>query len=160
MRVKVFCDGSSTGGWGPGGWGIVMCFEDGTTVEACGGEEDTTNQRQELTAVCEALERVEPGSHVMIVCDAAYVVNCIRQQWYVKWRANGWRNSHKDPVANRDLWERLLEAVKRPAGIYWKKVKGHQKGVGKYKNGNDRADELAVAAKKKIQQQMEERKVG
>ncbi len=52
------------------------------------------------------------------------------------------------PVANRDLWERLLQATRRHREVRWKKVKGHQKGVGPHRAGNDRADELAVAAKK------------
>jgi ribonuclease HI len=50
-------------------------------------------------------------------------------------------------VANRDLWERLLEATKRHREVRWKKVKGHSKTPGPHKAGNDRADELAVATK-------------
>jgi len=52
-------------------------------------------------------------------------------------------------VANRDLWERLLEATERHQEVRWKKVKGHSKTAGPHKTGNDRADELAVAAKQK-----------
>jgi ribonuclease HI len=51
-------------------------------------------------------------------------------------------------VVNRDLWERLIEATLRHREVRWKKVKGHQKKAGPHKAGNDRADELAVAAKK------------
>jgi ribonuclease HI len=51
-------------------------------------------------------------------------------------------------VANRDLWERLLKATQRHQEVRWKKVKGHSKTGGAHKTGNDRADELAVAAKK------------
>ena len=50
-------------------------------------------------------------------------------------------------MANRDLWERLLEATKRHREVRWRKVKGHSKTAGLHKSGNDRADELAVAAK-------------
>jgi ribonuclease HI len=51
-------------------------------------------------------------------------------------------------VANRGLWERLLQATRRHREVQWKKVKGHSKRGGAHKSGNDRADELAVAAKK------------
>jgi len=68
------------------------------------------------------------------------VVNCFKQRWHVTWRANGWRNSQKKPVANRDLWEPLIEhALARSVRFRW--VKGH---------GTDRmnawVDELAVLA--------------
>jgi ribonuclease HI len=72
----------------------------------------------------------------------------MRRGWHETWRENGWLNYRKAPVANRDLWERLLEATRRHQEVRWKKVKGHQKSRGPHKRGNDRADELAVAAKK------------
>jgi ribonuclease HI len=53
-------------------------------------------------------------------------------------------------VANRDLWERLIEAIDRHLEVQWKKVKGHSKTAGPHKTGNDRADQLAVAAKKMV----------
>ena len=83
-----------------------------------------------------------------IYSDSSYLVNCMRRGWHEKWRENGWLNHRKGPVANRDLWERLLEAVQRHRQVRWKKVKGHSKTGGPHKTGNDRADELAVAAKK------------
>ena len=75
-----------------------------------------------------------------IVSDSTYVVNCFKQRWHATWRANGWRNSQKKPVANRDLWEPLIEqALARNVLFRW--VKGH---------GTDRmnalVDELAVLA--------------
>jgi ribonuclease HI len=72
----------------------------------------------------------------------------MRRGWYRKWQENGWLNHSRSPVANRDLWERLLEATKRHREVRWKKVKGHSKTACRHKAGNDRADELAVAAKK------------
>ena len=79
---------------------------------------------------------------------SSYLINCMRRGWYKKWRENGWLNHIKEPVANRDLWERLLEATQRHQEVRWRKVKAHQKTRGPHKSGNDRADELAVAAKK------------
>jgi ribonuclease HI len=71
----------------------------------------------------------------------------MRKGWHERWRENGWLNRRKESVANRDLWERLLEATRRHREVRWRKVKGHQKGGGAHKTGNDRADALAVAAK-------------
>lgn len=118
------------------------------TEEVSGGERDTTNQRMELTAACVALETIDEGHVVTVYSDSSYLVNCMRRGWHERWRKNGWLNDLNGPVANRDLWERLLQATRRHREVRWKKVKGHQKGVGLHRAGNDRADELAVAAKK------------
>jgi ribonuclease HI len=67
----------------------------------------------EITAACVALERIDEGHIVTIYSDSSYLVNCMRRGWYKKWRENGWLNHRKAPVANRDLWERLLEATRR-----------------------------------------------
>ena len=87
-----------------------------------GGELDTTNQRMELTAVIRALQ-AQPGP-VEIVSDSAYVVNCYLDKWWVGWIRNGWRNSTKKPVANKDLWEPLVqEFASGRVHLSW--VKGH-----------------------------------
>jgi ribonuclease HI len=119
----------------------------GKTREVSGSEQDTTNLRMELTAVCIALEAIDNEHLVTVYSDSSYLVNCMKRGWYTRWRENGWLNHRKAPVANRDLWERLLEATQRHQGVRWRKVKGHSKTGGPHKSGNDRADELAVAAK-------------
>jgi ribonuclease HI len=146
-EVCAYTDGASTGSRGPGGYGVVISWK-GKTEEISGGEQDSTNLRMEITAACVALERIDEGHTVTIYSDASYLVNCMRRGWYKKWRENGWLNHRKAPVANRDLWERLLESTLRHQGVRWRKVKGHSKTQGPHKSGNDRADELAVAAKK------------
>ena len=146
-EVYAYTDGASAGSRGPGGYGIVIRWE-GKTKEISGGEQDTTNLRMELTATCVALETIEEGYTVSVYSDASYLINCMRRGWYNKWRENGWFNYRKDPVANRDLWERLLEATQRYQEVLWRKVRGHSKTGGPHKSGNDQADELAVAAKK------------
>ena len=149
-EANVYTDGSSTGSRGPGGYGAVI-FWKGKTEEISGGEHDTTNLRMEITAACAALEALDEGSTVTVYSDASYLVNCMRRGWHEKWRENGWLNYSKRPVANRDLWERLLTATERHREVRWRKVKGHSKKVGAHKPGNDRADELAVTAKKQIE---------
>ena len=148
-EAHAYTDGSSTGSRGPGGYGALV-YWNGKTEEVSGGEQDTTNLRMELTAACVALETIDEGHVVTVYSDASYLVNCMRRGWHERWRENGWLNRRKGPVANRDLWERLLEAVQRHRQVRWRKVKGHQKSCGAHKAGNDRADALAVAAKKEI----------
>ena len=145
--ANAYTDGSSTGTRGPGGYGAVMTWK-GKTEEISGGEQDTTNLRMELTAACVALETIDQGHVVTVYSDSSYLVNCMRRGWYKKWRENGWLNYRKEPVANRDLWERLLQAAQCHHEVQWRKVRGHSKTGGPNKSGNDRADELAVEAKK------------
>jgi ribonuclease HI len=145
-EAHAYTDGASTGSRGPGGYGAVISWK-GKIEEISGGEQDTTNLRMEITAACVALESIDEGHTVTIYSDSSYVVNCMRRGWHKKWRVNGWLNHRKEPVANRDLWERLLEATQRHREVRWRKVKGHSKRGGAQKSGNDRADKLAVTAK-------------
>ena len=146
-EAHAYTDGSSSGSRGPGGYGAVLIWK-GKTREISGGEPNTTNQRMELTAACVALETIDEGHLVTVYSDSSYLVNCMRRGWYKKWRHNGWLTHLKRAVRNRDLWERLLRATERHREVRWRKVKGHSKRVGPHKSGNDRAEELAVAAKK------------
>ncbi|HEY3495992.1 MAG TPA: ribonuclease H [Polyangiaceae bacterium] len=133
-RTIVYTDGACSGNPGPGGW--AWAVQGGAF--ASGAEPHTTNQRMEIRAALEAL-RALPGA-LEVVSDSTYVVNCFKQRWYVGWHANGWRNSQKKPVANRDLWEPFIElALQRAATFRW--VKGH--GTDPM---NHLVDELAVAA--------------
>jgi len=131
-RTTVYTDGACSGNPGPGGWGWVVPDGEG----AFGGAEQTTNQRMELQAALEAV-RALPGP-LHIVSDSTYVVNCFRDNWWKGWIKRGWKNSQKKPVANRDIWEPLIELYQeRDITFEW--VKGHSGS-----RWNDRADELAV----------------
>jgi ribonuclease HI len=141
-----YTDGASSDSRAPGGYGAVLRWK-GKTEEIKGGEQNITNQKMELTAAYVDLEKMDEGQVVTIYSDSSYLINCMRRGWYKKWQENGWINHPGGPVANRDLWERLLEATKRHREVRWRKVKGHSRTAGPHKAGNDRADELAVAAK-------------
>lgn len=138
-EVIIYTDGACSGNPGPGGWAAILSYQD-AVKEISGGDKHTTNQRMELQAVCEALECLKTACAVRLHSDSAYVVNCIRQRWYASWQKNGWKNSKGDPVQNRDLWERLLQAM-GPHQVEFEKVKGHA-GV----ELNERCDELARQA--------------
>ena len=125
---------------GPGGWGWVV--PDGRW--ASGAEAATTNQRMELTAVLEALRALAGplGGPVEVVSDSTYVVNCFRDRWWGGWLERDWHNSNKQPVANRDIWEPLIELYRAaPHEITFRWVKGHAGD-----EWNDVADRLATAA--------------
>ncbi|NLM46476.1 MAG: ribonuclease HI [Firmicutes bacterium] len=138
-EVIIYTDGACAGNPGPGGYGAVLCYG-GHVRELSGGEENTTNQRMELMAAIAALEQLKYPCRVKLHSDSAYLINAFRQNWFKKWRENGWLNSKKEPVQNRDLWERLLELAQRHS-IEWIKVKGHASDPL-----NNRCDELARSA--------------
>jgi ribonuclease HI len=132
----IYTDGACSGNPGPGGWAWAVAPE-GVPNDS-GGEARSTNQRMEIMAVLEALRSNE--GQLTIVSDSTYVVNCFRDKWYVKWQKNGWKNSQKQPVANKDLWEPLVAlVVARQPTFQW--VKGHSGD-----EMNDLVDQLAVAA--------------
>ncbi|HVV36207.1 MAG TPA: ribonuclease H [Acidimicrobiales bacterium] len=133
----VYTDGACSGNPGPGGWAWVDV--DGPFASGC--ENPSTNQRMEVMAVLEALRHYDAGP-VTIMSDSTYVVNCFRDKWWDGWKRRGWLNAAKKPVANRDLWEPLIELyLSRRDEIAFKWVKGHGRDPM-----NARADELAVAA--------------
>jgi ribonuclease HI len=117
----------------------------GDERELCGGAPSTTNQRMELTAALEGLRSVRGGRRrVDLYSDSAYLVNCFRDRWYLRWRRNGWRNAQGKPVGNRDLWEALIAAAEQHE-VTWHKVAGHAGDVM-----NERADQLARAAIERV----------
>ena len=134
--IKIYTDGACKGNPGKGGWGALIQLG-GESIEIFGGELNTTNNRMELIAVIEALDKVraEP-SRVMVFTDSTYVQKGI-SEWILNWKKNGWRSSSKQPVKNQDLWMRLDE-LKQGMTIEWNWVKGH---AGHPEN--ERADFLA-----------------
>ncbi|NLW92018.1 MAG: ribonuclease HI [Syntrophomonadaceae bacterium] len=144
-QINIYTDGACSGNPGPGGWGAVLFYGEHTR-ELSGGEENTTNQRMELTAVIEALRALKvTGWQVTVHTDSAYIVNAFRQNWIDNWQSNGWRNSKKEAVANQDLWKELIQLMKKNQ-VKIEKVKGHAGD-----RWNERCDELARAAVKKVQ---------
>ena len=137
--MVVYTDGACSGNPGPGGWAAIIIDRDGERVVS-GSAPHTTNQRMELQAVAEGLAAVAAGRRVHIHSDSAYIVNCFREGWWERWEKNGWRNSQKQPVANRDLWERILAEARRH-GVVWHKVPGHADDAL-----NNRVDALARGA--------------
>lgn len=120
--VRIYTDGACRGNPGPGGWGVVLRYGE-TEKRLFGGEQDTTNNRMELSAVIFALEALRRSCHVIVTTDSKYVIQGITE-WMSGWKRRGWKTAAKKPVLNQDLWQRLDELV---AGhdIEWHWVKGH-----------------------------------
>ena len=138
--ITVYTDGACRGNPGRGGWAWAV---PGGRF-ASGAEAATTNQRMEITAALEALRTLtaDGASDVDVVSDSTYVVNCFKDRWWQGWQRRNWKNSQNKPVANRDLWEPLIElAVSSESQVTWRWVKGHSGD-----RWNDRVDELATIA--------------
>lgn len=134
-RVQLYTDGACSGNPGPGGWGVLMLWND-HEKELCEGEFKTTNNRMELMAAIKGLESLKRGMDVDLFTDSIYVRDGITK-WIHKWKENGWLTSAKKPVKNADLWKRL-EVALSPHRVDWHWIKGHDGNPE-----NDRADELA-----------------
>ncbi len=141
-RVKVYTDGACSGNPGKGGWGAIL-LHGGTEKELSGFEGYTTNNRMELTAAIEGLKALKYPCDVELYSDSSYLVNAFANNWIDGWKLNGWRNSSKDEVKNRDLWEQLtgMTGIHR---VRWIKVKGHSDN-----EYNNRCDKLATGEIKK-----------
>ncbi|MEA3275203.1 MAG: ribonuclease HI [Pseudomonadota bacterium] len=133
--VEIFTDGACKGNPGPGGWGALLRYGP-HEKELFGGEADTTNNRMELMAVIQALEAINRPSSVRVTTDSQYVKRGVNE-WMVRWKRNGWRTADRKAVKNRDLWERLDQAMSRH-DLEWHWVRGHTGHAE-----NERADQLA-----------------
>ena len=137
--VIVYTDGACSGNPGPGGWAWAVA-PTGERNDS-GGESHTTNQRMELMAAYRAVEAFhEESCTIRIVSDSNYVVKCFNDGWWRGWHARGWKNSQRQPVANRDLWEPFIELVLARGNVEFEWVKGHSGD-----RMNDFVDVLAVS---------------
>jgi ribonuclease HI len=138
--ITVYTDGACRGNPGPGGWAWAV---PGGPF-ASGADPATTNQRMEIMAALQALRTLtaDGASDVDLVSDSTYVVKCFTDRWWQGWQRRNWMNSQRKPVANRDLWEPLIElAVSSASQVSFRWVKGHSGD-----RWNDRVDELATIA--------------
>ena len=139
MKYKIYTDGACSGNPGPGGWGAVIFDQDNKQKNISGSEKNTTNNRMELLAAIMSLKKIKSNSEVVIFTDSTYVKNGITE-WMKNWKKNGWKNSSKKPVKNKDLWEKL-DKLCEANSVSWKWVKGHSTN-----EFNNLADELATKA--------------
>jgi ribonuclease HI len=148
--VAAACDGACSGNPGPGGWGALLRFSDGSVHELGGAEGATTNNRMELTAALALLRELrelprDPG--LVIRTDSRYLIDGL-QKWLPGWKRKGWRTASGGAVLNRDLWEQLDGS--RIRGLELQHVRGHSGDPD-----NDRCDAIAVAFSRGQRPQLE-----
>jgi ribonuclease HI len=133
--VIAYTDGACSGNPGPGGWAYRLEWPDGKVEEGSGGEVLTTNNREELKAAREALLAVkratngDDGWRVVIRTDSLGVINWLTGRWKRK--------------KNLDLFTTIDPLVDDT--VSFEHVRGHSGDPG-----NERVDELAVAAATEI----------
>jgi ribonuclease HI len=133
------CSGNGTDA-SRGGWAAIVVAPDGSETVLTGGESPCTNNRMELTAALQGLRALPDGAEVELVTDSSYIANAISQGWLESWSRKGWRTAGRQPVANRDLWERMIAELGR-LRVRPTLVRGH---AGH--EANERADRLAQEA--------------
>jgi ribonuclease HI len=127
---------------GEGGWAAIVFDPEGNPIKISGYDESTTNQRMEIMAVIRALSIMPDDIDVVIYSDSQYVCKAFNDHWLDNWIKNGWINSTKKPVANKDLWLWLLANAKYKK-ITMKWVKGHASNIL-----NNECDEMARSISK------------
>lgn len=130
QTVIAYTDGACSGNPGVGAWAYRLEWPDGSVEEAVGSEPQTTNNREELKAVREALlafrRRVDGDSawRIVVRTDSLGVIN---------WLSGSWKRKK-----NLDLYPAIDALI--DARVRFEYVRGHS-GVP----GNERVDALAVA---------------
>ena len=135
-EITIYTDGACKGNPGIGGWGAVIKFSNNIEKRIYGYNNETTNNRMELTAAIMSLSILDEKSKVILYTDSKYLMDGINL-WILKWKKNSWKTSNNKEVKNMDLWKKIDE-LNSYHSVEWNWVKGHS---GNY--GNDQADELA-----------------
>ena len=142
-RIEIFTDGACKGNPGPGGWCAILRYN-GVEKMISGGEKETTNNRMEHIAVLFALKALKEPCHITLQSDSKYVLDSLSKGWVYGWQKKGWKKSDGKPALNVDLWQQLLDEVKKHELDYvW--IKGH---AGHPEN--ERCDAQAVKESEKF----------
>ena len=146
-QVILYTDGACSGNPGIGGYGGILMYG-GYQKEYYGAEENTTNNRMEVTAVIVGLKRLKYPCKVEVYSDSAYTVNAFANGWIYAWMKGGWKKADHKPVLNADLWEELY-ALTKIHEVTFHKVAGHADN-----ELNNRCDELARGAIKELRKSL------
>ena len=145
IAIEAATDGACSGNPGPGGWGGLIIFNDNSELEIGGSEENTTNNRMELTAAIKTLEKLKTyklKENFKLRTDSKYVIEGYTK-WITNWKRNGWKTSSGKSVQNLDLWQKIDQL--RINGLVMEYVKGHSGD-----KQNDRVDKIATNYSKGI----------
>ena len=145
IAIEAATDGACSGNPGPGGWGGLIIFDDNSELEIGGSEQNTTNNRMELTAAIKTLEKLKTyklKENFKLRTDSKYVIEG-NTKWIINWKRNGWKTSSGKSVQNLDLWQKIDQL--RINGLIMEYVKGHSGD-----KQNDRVDKIATNYSKGI----------
>lgn len=134
---NIYCDGSSIGNPGLGGWAVYL-VNDQSKFYGFGGDYCTNNQ-MEITAAINAVKLININEEANIYCDSQYVIRGITE-WITSWKNNNWKTSKKENVLNKDLWLEL-DSLCKGKKVNWIWVKGHSNSIE-----NNIVDQLAKEA--------------
>ena len=122
-QVEIYTDGACLGNPGPGGWSAILRYRS-HLKEISGGDENTTNNRMEITAALQGLSLLIEPCEVTLYSDSRYLVDAVTKGWLTSWQKNGWRKKDRSEVLNQDLWQQLLPLLaQHKVQFVW--VKGH-----------------------------------
>ena len=145
IAIEAATDGACSGNPGPGGWGGLIIFDDKSELEIGGSEQNTTNNRMELTAAIKTLEKLKNfqlKENFKLRTDSKYVIEGYTK-WIINWKKNGWKTSAGKSVQNLDLWQKIDDL--RIKGLEMEFVKGHSGD-----KQNERVDLIATSYSKGI----------
>ncbi|MAP24160.1 MAG: ribonuclease HI [Rickettsiales bacterium] len=120
--VYIYTDGGCHGNPGPGAWAALLRWQD-QEKELSGFEQETTNNRMELTAAIQALQHLKRPMTVHLYSDSQYVVKGMTT-YIIEWRQNDWHAAIKKKIKNLDLWQKLDE-LSTHHNVTWHWVRGH-----------------------------------
>lgn len=121
--IEIFTDGACTGNPGPGGWCAILRYNNHEKILS-GFDNNTTNNKMELTAIIKALEIIKRKSRIKVYSDSQYLIKGMTE-WLPKWIKNNWKNSKKEEIQNKELWMKLFEFTNKHE-IEWIWIKGHE----------------------------------
>jgi len=136
-KVEIYSDWWARPNPGPWAYGVILRFW-AREKELSWFEENTTNNRMELTWVIKWFESLKESCEVEVFTDSSYVVNGIEKGWAEAWQKNNWLKADKKKAENSDLWEKLLTLLKKHK-VKFNWVKWHA-----WHEENERCDELAT----------------
>jgi len=151
MKVVVFTDGACTNnGKSKARAAWAVWFPDHQSISAAEFvpvDENQTNQRAELSAICNAVKIVEKNfsndTDLQIFTDSQYSKDCLTK-WLPAWVSNDWKTKQGKSVCHRDLIEETTNILSMFKSYTIIHVEAHTGGIDYNSQNNAIADRMAT----------------